>query len=265
MTHHDGKRRTARPAIGGSLLLGMDAGFSRTRATTGLAWGGAVPCGGAKAGTAWEQRQRVLPPGLRFDLIAIDAPLLPPAAPDKAARLCEAAFLRAPFHDRCKPGLSHFGAGLDLRRAGAEAARQLRAVAAPDAPMIEAFPHLFMAVLLPEDLFAAPPPCRARKSDHFYELCLEQGCFAAVMARLDWRDEGVTAALARETDHDRRAALVCLLTAACAAAGQCVRVGDAAGGWLWLPPWPLWQGWARDGLRRALDRLPGLEAANITG
>ena len=35
--------------------------------------------------------------------------------------LCEALFIRSPFHNRCKPGLSHWRFGLQLRRASAEA------------------------------------------------------------------------------------------------------------------------------------------------
>ena len=33
----------------------------------------------------------------------------------------KAVFVRSPFHNGCKPGLSHWGLGLELRRASAEA------------------------------------------------------------------------------------------------------------------------------------------------
>jgi hypothetical protein len=42
--------------------------------------------------------------------------------------------------------------------------------------------------------------------------------------------------LRSETDHELRAALICLLTAALAARGIAAIIGEAEGGWFWLPP-----------------------------
>ncbi len=47
-------------------------------------------------------------------------------------------------------------------------------------------------------------------------------------------------------NHDERAALVCLLTAACVARGRFTVVGEASGGYFFLPPWSLWKSWAKD-------------------
>jgi hypothetical protein len=42
-------------------------------------------------------------------------------------------------------------------------------------------------------------------------------------------------------NHDKRAALVCLLAACLVARGTFTAVGDGAGGWFFLPPWDVWQ------------------------
>jgi len=66
--------------------------------------------------------------------------------------------------------------------------------------------------------------------------------------------DGVLAPLAIETDHERRAALICLLTAALAYEGRAAIIGEAESGWFWLPPWSLWQTWAKQGLESAAKR-----------
>jgi integral membrane sensor domain MASE1 len=61
--------------------------------------------------------------------------------------------------------------------------------------------------------------------------------------------------LRSETDHELRAALICLLTAGLAARGTAAIIGEAKGGWFWLPPWSLWQSWATEGLENAAKRI----------
>jgi hypothetical protein len=58
-----------------------------------------------------------------------------------------------------------------------------------------------------------------------------------------------------ETDHELRAALICLLTAALTAKGTATMIGEAEGGWFWLPPWSVWQAWAKEGLENAEKRM----------
>ena len=60
--------------------------------------------------------------------------------------------------------------------------------------------------------------------------------------------------LKAEDDHELRAALICLLTAALAAEGLAELVGDETGGWFWLPPVPLWKPWAAAGRATMSDR-----------
>ncbi len=61
--------------------------------------------------------------------------------------------------------------------------------------------------------------------------------------------------LRSETDHELRAALICLLTAALAAKGTAAIIGEAEGGWFCLPPWSLWEPWAKEGLESAEKRM----------
>ena len=61
--------------------------------------------------------------------------------------------------------------------------------------------------------------------------------------------------LRSETDHELRAALICLLTAALASEGTAAIIGEPEGGWFWLPPWSLWEAWAKEGLESAAKRM----------
>jgi hypothetical protein len=70
-----------------------------------------------RAGTSWESRKAKIPDGFRPSVIAIDGPLLPSGADHHVRPHVEPLFIRAPFHNRCRPGLSHHGVGLELRQA----------------------------------------------------------------------------------------------------------------------------------------------------
>lgn len=237
----------------GPSLLGVDVGFSKKGKTTGLAWrvGGVI--GSCRTGSVWTARGAALPAGVVFDLAAFDAPLVP-AGLGIPRRGCEAVFYRGAFWNRCRPGLSHHGRGLDLRRAGATAAEQFVAVvgseyqlmsaAVAGYAMVEAFPNTFLSVLLPEALLERLSPGRS-KSDRLYEACLVEGVFNPLIDDLGWPVGETVAKLAAERDHDIRAAYVCLLTAGVAHAGTATVVGDNIGGWFWLPPIGLWADWAR--------------------
>jgi hypothetical protein len=61
--------------------------------------------------------------------------------------------------------------------------------------------------------------------------------------------------LGSEKDHELRAALICLLTAALAAGGNAAIIGDLTGGWFWLPPWPVWQSWAKQGFNSVVRKM----------
>jgi len=249
----------------GMKLMGVDVGFSQKREATGIACLDGHKLHLSKAGTAWECRRGRIPAGFRPSVIALDGPLLPQGVNELVRRRCEFLFTHAPFSKRCKPGLGHWGMGLELRRAAAEACAQFvqllddptpspREVSVScDGPIVEAFPNAFLAVLMPEEEFRSSPKLkRGKRFDWLYNRAVVNNEYVkSSLSTAIGLPVEVWCQLSAETDHDRRAALVCLLTAALAAQGTASTVGDAEGGWFWLPPFSLWQDWAREGLSRA--------------
>ena len=246
-------------------LLGIDVGFSKTRATTGVA---VYERGSLRslccAGSSAKDRAAALHSDSSFDAIAIDGPILPVSTDDKHRRLCESLLIGGEFHTRCKPGLSHHGFGLDLRGATAPIADEacMLANAALQAfgdrqvrhslPLVEAFPNAFLGVLLDDaDYEAIGRVSRGAKFDRIFERAVLTGRLHPLLDELGWKAPELSGAIETEAlnpsraSHEKRAALICLLTAACAFAGHAEYVGDALGGWICLPPERLWKPWAR--------------------
>ena len=247
-------------------LLGVDIGFSEKRRST------AIACLNGDELTSWlartdlESRTSKIPDGFRASVIALDGPLLPAGAPETIRRPCEAAFIRPPFHKRCKPGLSHWGSGLMLRNATAIAFTQFcRFVEVPEldvsdvtqnGPIIEAFPNAFLGVLTPEPtLRLAPIFKRGRRFDWLYDTTVSSGNLELKLSKELNLPAKMWHRLRVEKHNERRAGLICLLTAAIAARGTATVVGEAAGGWFWLPPWSSWEPWAKDGLQTVLSEI----------
>jgi len=245
-------------------LLAVDVGFSDKRPTTGLAWSIRGQVGSAVAGRSWAARQLHIPKEIGFALTAIDGPLVGAADRRDHKRTCETVFARRPFARRCKPGFSHFGTGLQLRDAARATADQVAALTAHRTSgdhrclvrkeaIVEAFPNTFLGVLLDDGVYAkAPKLRRGERFDWLYGQAVEEGRFEHLMASIGWQNAPFLARLHKETHHERRAALVCLLTAACAYTGRTTVVGDPVGGWFWLPPRSIWAPWALTGLRAIL-------------
>ncbi|WP_331372503.1 DUF429 domain-containing protein [Sinorhizobium chiapasense] len=248
-------------------LLGIDVGYSLSRPTTGIAWCVDGNFGCAKAHTDWDRRRRHIPASTTYSVIAIDGPLVPPDAPDELDRFCERLFIRGAFHARCKPGLSHHGHGLALRKAATETAAQVRHLAAapmigrsiiPGAAIIEAFPNAFLGVLLEDERFVMSRAPKRGKFDWLYDQAVESRVFDKLLCTIGWSNEALYQKVATERDHEKRAAWVCLLTAATAVAGKSEVVGDEAGGWFWLPPAELWASWARRALAENSTAIPAI-------
>lgn len=244
------------PAPGvGSDLLGIDVGFSKVQMSTGIACLHEDKLTLYRADSTWESRKRLLPQGF-FPLMAIDGPLLPESADPKYVRECEQFFSRGLFCRRCKPGLSHFGTGFLLRQAALEAAHQFAGYFQGmdyrlGANLVEAFPNLFLGVMVREDQYKAMPKlARGRKFDWLYECAVEKACRLCEHVILP---DVVYDAVRTETDHELRASLICLLTAATACEGAAVRAGTPEGGWFWLPPMALWEPWAVEAARANLQ------------
>lgn len=244
-------------------LMGVDVGFSKNGKTTGIACLDGNKLTLECAGTGWESRKVKIPVAFDPCFIALDGPLLPPTASELTRRNYEIVFIHAPFHNRCKPGLSHWGFGLELRRASAEACAQFgRVLACPssdsreshvslDGHIVEAFPNAFLAVLLPEEEFLTERLRRGRRFDWLYERMATTGKLELALSNTLKLPDEVWRRLKSETNHELRAALVCLLTAALAARRKASVIGDSSGGWFWLPPWRIWQPWAKEGFGSA--------------
>jgi len=238
-------------------LMGVDVGFSKTRRSTGIACLDENGLRGLEhTKTDWKFREAAIPSGFRPSLIALDGPLVP-LGMRVASRRCESAFSRAPFHNRCKPGLSHSVIGQDLLRATRKACDEfgalLKGTASPqfaisrNGPVVEAFPNAFLAVLMSDEEFIAQPPHdRGRRFDWLYKQ-MKDRLRDKLAKELDLTDE-IWQHVNITSNHDEKAALICLLTAALAAKGRATAIGDPKGGWFWLPHRSLWEQWAKHGL-----------------
>lgn len=241
-------------------LAGIDIGFSEHRRSNGFVV--------VRNGTliraerlSVSERDAALLSLRDVDAVAIDAPLLPPGTADTLPRHCERVFSRGLFQRRCKPGMSHVrGTGQLLREHGRLAAEQLLGIHSfqpslnpleriwPDAPIVEAFPNAFLGVVVPDDDYViATRVKRGGKFDWLYHRWIDRGLFPRVVTAAHLPVE-IATRCETEKDHDVRAAFVCLLTAAFAANGTAVAVGQAIDGYFFLPPMDLWAGWAKTSL-----------------
>lgn len=228
-------------------LLGIDVGFSKIQKSTGIAYLHDGKLALHRADSTWADRSQHLPESFLPDVIAFDGPLIPASAGAKTVRACEQFFSQGLFCRRCKPGLSHFGTGFLLREAAREAAEQFgtffyNSDCSLGNKLVEAFPNLFLGVLVTDESYVAMPKLkRGQKFDWLYS------CVGNKLRQLrDFIDlpEVVYDRIESEDDHEHRAALICLLTAALAAENKSVTAGSAEGGWFWLPPMELWEPWA---------------------
>jgi hypothetical protein len=264
-------------------ILGMDVGFSATRATTGLCllrWDAAE--------IGWQLTRTVTDAAARrrsiaallgdgsVTVAAIDGPLRPGLDTTEAYRACECLLTRGCFQGRGSPGAAQGpSGGALLAHATALAAIVVERVAvARHRPsihrraVVEAFPNLFLGVLHDERRFPSAADVRRRWTDRLYED-------GAIRRRL----KDLVGALAPRrrivgdwnvSDHDERAALVCALSGLAVASGRFVAVGSLRDGWITLPPAATWGrgdaggAWAEAGLRwnipRAQARFPGAAA-----
>ena len=232
-------------------IAGLDIGFSKKRKTSGVGlydgerlrlmrtMGGDVACA-----PILETQP--------YDMIVIDGPLLPDGRDQGAARKVESLFASGKFQKRCKPGHSDKSPiGLHLRHAaGCAADRLIGAVRVRSGAafhrvrkgaIIEAFPNCFLGVCLPNDVYDPSLKLKRKKFDWLYERFTERKILlrATIPEVCFFQKE-----LERETDHEHRAAIICVLTGLFVMRGDFVAVGDEKGGWFFLPPRALWADWA---------------------
>jgi hypothetical protein len=163
------------------------------------------------------------------------------------------------------------GTGLQLRKAGATAVEQFQPIASRSefgaafprvgtfGNIVEAFPNAFLGVCISEAVFRGMPRLRrGRKFDWLYSCWCEHAHFRELLELLEAPELlPLSDRCAANSNHDERAALVCLLTAACVARGRYCAIGDPIGGYFFLPPWARWQDWAKQEVLRQRRERPG--------
>jgi hypothetical protein len=197
-----------------------------------------------------------------FQVLAIDAPVLPMHQLHYRPRACEKVFVWGAFQKRCKCGESQVrGTGQALRRAGVDTAHAFATDVAKgqctrpfprvfgEHNIVEAFPNAFIGVTLPEPAFESTP-ARGEEFDWLYDSWTNRQIPNRLKAVLDWNRAAFWQAVNENGHHDERAALVCAMTALCVLRGVYVAVGEPSGGYFFLPPWQMWADWARDAINR---------------
>ncbi|TNB48841.1 DUF429 domain-containing protein [Martelella lutilitoris] len=99
--------------------------------------------------------------------------------------------------------------------------------------LVEAFPSAFMGLMISDP--SRLKTVRNRRSDIYYEELAQSGLLRALLKHC-LPERRMHEDLNRLENHDDRAALVCAVTALLIAAGSYSAVGDAANGWIILPP-----------------------------
>lgn len=241
-------------------LIGLDIGFSERRRTNALAQLHEGKLTVEKLNVA--ERNERLRALSGIDMIAIDAPIVPSSSSPDVPRAVERTMSRGLFQKRCKPGHSHVrGTGRTLREHGNSAAELVRRAApsdgrriarvVPDANVVEAFPNAFLGVLVSNAAYeSAPTFKRGGKFDWLYDQNLRTAAVRELAESAALPSDFIRVFI-EERDHEKRAALVCLLTAALAAAELAHFVGDEHTGYFALPPIHAWQTWATSALDRA--------------
>ena len=118
------------------------------------------------------------------------------------------------------------------------------------------FKRRFSGVPMPEaELLAAQKFKRGRRFDWLYDQTVTTGSLESLLSRnLDLPDV-VWNRLRSETNHELRAALICLLTAALAEKGTAAIIGETEGGWVLATAVVIVGAWAKEGLESAEKRM----------
>jgi hypothetical protein len=247
-------------------LIGFDIGFSARRATSSVAKfeGDSLSCN--RTSSQWSSREKVLG-GCVADVVAVDGPILEDIGYPQ--RLCETVFSRGLFARRCKPGFSHVqGTGQKFRTATHETVEHLASLThgryigctfprvMKGKNIVEAFPNAFLGVLLADSYFKAMKKLkRGKKFDWLYHECRKAGVFRSLADSLGAGNLSADT-IEKNEDHEERAALVCMLTAAAVSVAHYTAVGEEGGGYFFLPPLALWAEWARHELELQRQRDP---------
>jgi predicted RNase H-like nuclease len=250
-------------------VLGIDPGWSATKATTGLClleWAdGQVLWGFDRARADKRERQTKLERlvgGRALLAVGVDGPLTRHLKIVSEYRAAEALLSRGELGRQCRPGPTNGGSGPCLHMHATELAKL--AVRTQDVgpatwrhnihdkALVEAFPNAFLAVLCAERSLRGQPEKKRRRTDTLFPRVSRQP--KSLLDTLLPEHKPICD-LKRICHHEDIAAFVCALTALCAAEGRCVAVGDKRNGYILLPPLELWAasaighpGWAESSL-----------------
>jgi len=248
-------------------LLGIDVGFAKKKATTGVATSIGQAISRSKTKSGWQNIRAAIPKDFMPSIVVMDGPLVPKGKMPESGRAVDSLFQRGQFQRRCKPGAAHVGSGLLLFEATLELANSCESICSsraeesncwprvlPDSPIAETFPNLVLGVLTSDAEFNEMPSMRrGKKFDWLFErnrgrLAKLSECTRPASGELAEHFENVM-------DHDEKAALVCLLIATFIARGDVAWTGNSKGGWYFLPPWKFWENWAIEEYRKQKERM----------
>lgn len=249
-------------------IVGIDVGLVLHRPTSGI-------CRTGKDGFLVDHtfidklsRQAIVGKQVKIDLLAIDGPILPRGSLNYLTRPVEKVFLWGAFRTRCPSGETRRGLGAALRRGGCDTASQFacqltRRVKGQfprvqvGLPIVEAFPNCFLGVMLEATAYPEPIPKfeRGQRFEWLLTLWRRSTAYKALRDLLDWDQDNLWNELSKNSHHEQQAGLICALTGVCVHRNAYVAVGGPVTGYFFLPPWELWQPWAKEGLRvNRLDR-----------
>ena len=217
-----------------------------------------------------------MPKGTSIAGVGIDGPLARNLKIVDRYRSADALLSRGHFQRRGKPGQTNSPTGRDLHAHATKLAMlvislwnegylDIQAAEHPDpiyeARILEVFPTAFLAVLLSDDdhtalrdQFTQEKIPREKKSDAFWKKAVREGYLKHLVETLA-PQKSLETPLESTKNHDHRAAFICALAALCVAKNQYVAVGDPEDGHIMLPPFQLWQPWARDALHRNIETM----------
>jgi predicted nuclease with RNAse H fold len=237
------------------VALGIDIGFSKTSASTGICVISAnhkQPIRTAHVTTAQTlPAVRRLLAGERPTTISIDGPLVSMKSKGGALfqlvnhyRECEKNLSGGIFQKRCKPGPTNCPRGQGLHRQATMVAETM-SVEHPTAAIWESFPNAFLGVMMPDAVFRRKIR-RGIKSDIFWQQGLRRGILGRLVDSLyDEQGHALPRRWRQIKNHDQRAAFICALAARAAELGMATHIGNGLDGRIVLPSGEFIQPWAK--------------------
>lgn len=260
-------------------VLGIDVGYAKKRKSSGVAllyWNGgaivweAIHCAARDVGETVKRLLKGYGVSV-LDAVGIDGPLAQRFGRIKGYRSVDALFMRGEFMRRGSAAKAVDDSPfVEKTRETAIWVRDHLKVKPWDETggfrihskrIVEAHPVQFLGVQLTEKWFDGNGQAlkgNRKKSDAFYQaLQAEDQPLRRLVERLV-PEARLARPLEFASNHDDRAAVVCALTALCAALGRYVAVGDPENGAVVLPPVESWGGlprWAETEMQSSLEEI----------